>query len=359
VRQSANNRPVAPEGYFGASGRQGVDRGGAVQSDGSQGKSGVAGFLWAAAGALCSCLDPGASCILMAYGFTTVIRTHGWATAALATVACALVALAAGWLAAGSLVMLSVVATACSLAVSVLATRHVRSASAWIALVLVAAAAIAGIDAVASALMGMTLPELVTQVIEQYAQVLTSTGDISTRQLIPTLKSLLQTYWPASYVAQSAWFAVCSGIGVWAARRHARRVAPQAEDAVLAVAGQVPEPQGVAATFAAPLWVDVAFVCAAGARIAADLVSGTPELLGMAGANVFLVARVILTLQGLSVLWWFLSQRGHGKAVRVLAVVVGALVETSYLVISVVGLVDAVADFRQLGVGLRRARTTR
>jgi hypothetical protein len=206
--------------------------------------------------------------------------------------------------------------------------------------VLVLAALGAGIDATYAYLNGTNLPALIDQAVRTYAKVASQSTSADMSDQIATVRALAKVYWPMAFVSNAIVQALCAHVGgVLAARkRNARTTRTFSE-------------------FDAPVWVAIVFVVGVVLSLAGPYVPTWSSQVKMVGENVLNTARIALGLQGLAVAMWYAKKAGLGPLTRVLLVVFAFYLEASFLIVSVLGLVDIfVANFRELPRGKAKSQ---
>lgn len=299
------------------------------------------GLIWALAGGLFVALGTDFACMLMAYGMGLALqdgragRRQAFLVSCLASV---LVCVLAG----PSQIPYALVGCLVAWALSADGAPEEISTGKKCLVVLGAAVALAAIDATNAYLSGTNLPAVMAKDIDAYAKAATQGAGASAATQIASLKATISMYWPMTFMASAMVEAICSRIG-----------------AVLAAGKRGVRTKRTLSDFDAPLWVCVAFAIGA---IVSYLSSRVPawsawsSQIHMAGENILTASRIALTLQGMAVMTWFLKRAHVGPFLRGMLLVVAFYLEVSYIVMSVVGLVDiVVANFR--GVPRRRGRS--
>lgn len=187
-----------------------------------------------------------------------------------------------------------------------------------------------GADALACQLAGTSLPEVVEGQIQAVQEELLGSTDITVRATAASTGEALGLYWPSVYVLQMGLTALfCHWGCLMALRRLGRRWQ-----------------RGALVNFDAPAWVALVYAAGAAASIAGLHAQGVPPMVRLVGENAFTCARVVLFAQGTGVALWFLHKRNAGPLTRALSVCLSVWLESSYVIMSVVGLVDVLVNFR-------------
>lgn len=207
----------------------------------------------------------------------------------------------------------------------------------------VALATLAGLgaDALRCYLSGTTLGAAVAGQVEAVQDQLLGSSDIEVRATALSTGEALSLYWPMAYAIQAAAMALFSH---WGCLEGLRR------------AGMPARRRGSLERFDAPLWVALAYVAGAAASITGLRVQGVPQELRLVGENTFTFARCLLWAQGTGVALCLLRRHHAGPLTRALSVCLSVWLESSYVIMSVVGLVDVLANFRGIERGRRLGR---
>lgn len=198
---------------------------------------------------------------------------------------------------------------------------------------LVAAGLLLAISEAEAIAAGTTLSATVNSVLSVFTTAETS---LSTRAQIGALVPILNLVWPIAFLLDALVWSALSYVGA--------RMA-------LAKTGRKPAKANLFSNFEMPLWVVGILLAGVVAIVAANTLSWWGDILRMVGANLAMVARVGLAVQGTALLSWLMAKNKVWVPLRVLAFVLCAYLEISFFVMSVVGLVDVWANFRHLPHG--------
>lgn len=186
------------------------------------------------------------------------------------------------------------------------------------------------IDAALAAAAGTTVREVLSGAFQAVMQASLGTG-IEEGLALDQSVALFNVLWPFMYVMQSAVYAVAAGAGSWLAEaRFSARPAPSL------------------ASYDAPLWA--VGVLAASILLVGASFTGVPaaDALRCAGATLLMSVRFIFMLEGFGVVSARFAQGRMGCAFRAIVVFVLIWVETVFMAVSIVGLIDVWANFRKL-----------
>lgn len=290
-------------------------------------------MVWSIAGGLCMALSAPLGCLFVGYGVSLAYEgassKKDGLTACLTAVAATC---ASGWF--GGWVRVAEGLAACIVAIcaTALTSRGKTTPSVGCLFIATASVLLMGADALVAWSQQTTISEVIQQVARQYAELMSAgSSTLSQKEALDGLYEGLNTYWPLSYAFMAAVEGFLAYLGARAGMRVARK-------GLLAHARL--------SRFRAPIWVAALFIVAAALRLASTRGLALPDAAMIADANILALSRVALALGGLAVADWFLIHRGFGPFGRFCAMVVGIWLETSFTVMTVVGLVDLLADFR-------------
>lgn len=231
-------------------------------------------------------------------------------------------------------------ALVCALALVLFADDRGLATSKACLLIIMAAAATLGSSAVVAATQGTS----VSAVIEEYASAVSAAAGgsqgLGLREKTAYAVFLVKTYWPLAYLADGGLLVLFSKFG---------------RNTCLRGKGLQPRRTPLA-DFDLPLWVLPAFIAGFVLSAAASQAAGLPAELDFAGRNLLAGTRVFLFVQGAAVTVGFLRKRGAGVVTQAAAMMVAAWLELSFVIVSAVGAIDLVANFRGLPRGLRDTR---
>jgi uncharacterized protein YybS (DUF2232 family) len=183
---------------------------------------------------------------------------------------------------------------------------------------------------------GTTLNEAISTITESLDM---SSVSLATRSQMSVYMKLLPLLWPTVYLTSGAFYVTFALSAVVAGRRRV-----------------IEDTAWEFKSFALPAWTAILVLVAAGV-LAVSHFALTDESLSLSiGLNLLMAARIAYFIQGLSLLWWVLEKYEVGGIMSILAVLLGLYLEYSFYVLCVVGLIDALADFRQMNIGLIRSK---
>ena len=327
-------RPVAPEGFDpNASIKALAVLGNGEPSGRSTRSSLLWGLLWCSIGSACVPLAPIAANVLVAFGMVVAARDRGVKEQAL--VLC--VSLAAGCSVSYALfgafdIPSTVVAVLCAFAVAQIYVARKLNAGSLLAIAGVAALAMACQDFLAASKEGMTIAEVINQMVSGMVDTSSGSLDISTTTALIEARNLMVSYWPTLYAATGLALTVFSLMGAFLAL----------------VTSRVERPASVVANYDVPLVVPMAFAFGVAAELSSAHLPAGADVAALAGANVVMISRIALAQQGISVLVWWLRERRVGLAVRTALVFAALWLEMSLALVSLVGLLDVMINFRRL-----------
>lgn len=322
---SENGRPVAPEGFDGSKGTRDAQE--VVEGPSST----QGGLVWILVGAACMLVGIDFACVLVAYGIGLSesngkgARRTAFVVACLASIlVCVLV----------DPKQIPYVLIGCLTAWVFSADGSDAEASAgWKCFAVAAIAlAMAGTDAVFAHLNNTSLPAAMDGAIRTYAREAGQSASADMREQLTAVVTLAKTYWPMVFLSNAIVEALCSHIGgsLAARKRNART-------------------ERTFSLFDAPAWVAVLFIVGVAASLLSSQLPAWSSQVKMVGENVLTAARVALFLQGAAVATWYTKKAGFGPITQGLTLVAAFYLEVSFLLVSVVGLVDvAAANFRGL-----------
>ena len=329
---SDSNRPVVPDGLRRetpgeGSPREKLDR----TTEGP--KPASSGLVWAVVGGAAMLLGTDLGCAFVAYGIGLTLSEGArakWSTFVVSTLAAVLACV----LADPTQIPYAVVGCLAAALFSGCGTKWDLSAGRKCLSVALIAVSLAGIAAVAAYLDGSSLPAEVESTIVEYGKEARSSvgSDPDLNSQIDEIQATARMYWPATYLAPAIIEAACAQLGALVA---ARRCGTRSGHTF--------------AEFDEPVWVCVVFVVGVLASLMSPLASAWSSQVKMIGENVLTVARVALTLQGLALLAWLYKSSRIGPFTRGFLMVIAVYLEFTFLIMSVLGLVDIVAaNFRGL-----------
>ena len=327
-----SRRPVAPEGLDQIQGEP-TPRDERPKGAGERCGELRKGLGWAAAGGACAFARPFLASIVSTYGICVAacagerndrLRAYG------VSMLSALVAATLFDVAQLPVVLATSVST-CVVAELALGGRAssggVCLASIGLAFVLI------GIDAVYAQMSGQSLTEYVGQMLGAYGKAFETSSNLNVQASLESALDMMRLYWPMAYLVSAITQVACA----LATARITLRLRG------------VPQKEGFLSSFEVPLWVCVAFLLGMVVSIAAPHLPSWSQLAKFVGENVLTASRIALSIQGIAVGVWFAKKHHVGPFVRGLLVVGMIWLEVSFVIMSVLGLVDALfANFRDL-----------
>ena len=316
---------MAPEGFDGSKGTRDAQE--VVEGPSST----QGGLVWILVGAACMLVGIDFACVLVAYGIGLSesngkgARRTAFVVACLASIlVCVLV----------DPKQIPYVLIGCLTAWVFSADGSDAEASTgWKCFAVAAIAlAMAGADAVFAHLNNTSLPAAMDGAIRTYAREAGQSASADMREQLTAVVTLAKTYWPMVFLSNAIVEALCSHIGgsLAARKRNART-------------------ERTFSLFDAPAWVAVLFIVGVAASLLSSQLPAWSSQVKMVGENVLTAARVALFLQGAAVATWYTKKAGFGPITQGLTLVAAFYLEVSFLLVSVVGLVDvAAANFRGL-----------
>lgn len=307
--------------------------------DPHRGGTGVAlpvALLWCVAGGLGSSYFSLVAAFLVAYG--AVLATSGrpsrtWLAVLAAT---GVPMVLSGVFLSSGLMAGSVVECVVGLLVAWLMARRRSGLTPEFILVIITMFVLIAIDAVGLWASGQDMSSYVSSAIDAIATQYVAQAGLEAQAQVPTIKAVLAVFWPTIYYASAL-------VSVLLAHAGARLSAIRASQEKV-VAWDV-------TSFDVPAWAVVAFIAGVAACGVSRVIPTYGNQLLMVGANAILALRPLFALQGLAVLLALLSRKGVGCIGRVLLIFLMIDLEVSFMVASVVGLMDFWANFRHLPRG--------
>lgn len=344
---SQSDRPPVPTGATGGPAGDGREQRAIVPAGGgrpTRSLSAPAGlFFCALGGAVASSSIPAVAPALVAYGCASVFATTRSTPTRAASVFAALVPAVALSVTAGPAAVAGAL-IACAVAFAVAGAALLGRVTPGFAAVVCALAAFGqmGVDAAVAAAHGTTLGASVSALVDVYASQLGSQG-AAMAATMDAVQALMAVMWPTAYVIAALGLYLSGLLGTHLA-------AAQAKEGVVR--------PGRLADYDLPLWVVAVLVAAAAGLAFALTTSGDAARVALVvSANVVMALRFALAVQGLAVLSWFLRGRQVGPVASALAWGLALYLETQFVVLSLVGLVDVWANLRHLPRGARTDET--
>ena len=291
------------------------------------------GVFWSFLGSAFVCLAPVVANVLVAFGFTLVMQTGRQRDRAIAL----LVALATGAAMTGALMGVqgmptTLLSVLCSYVLSrqlVLGKLHTGG---LLVVTLATTLIMMGADIVSTSLQGTTVTKVITSLVDQAVEANLSQVDLDGTSALLETRDMLVAYWPTMYFLVSAGMALFALLGALLGERS----------------GGNSQHAGIATRYDVPVWVAGLFAAGVAFEMLGPHLPAWKDEVVLLGANLVMTMRLVLALQGISVLLWWLSERHAAWATRVLAVLVSLWFEASFALTSVAGLVDVAVNFRRL-----------
>lgn len=340
-----NGRPPAPEGFAGtrADDARAEDKGLVLASEAPQVHRDVpwwAGLVCClVAGALMAVLPDLVCVVAIAYGAAVVLdRGPLWGRVA-AVVGTLAVSGVAVLLAAPGAAASSLAFVALALASAGLARRGRLTSGACCLLVAGSALAVLAVAELAARAEGTSLSQVATSSLDTHqGSLVGQTAEVAAEA--QTLRELVGLLWPINYVVASACELLCAYAGLALAQRQGApgfRLSPLRD-------------------FDLPFWVLVVLAVDVTALLAGATVDTWPYLAHQVTSVVLMALRLAFAFQGFAVLAWFLYRRNVSAAGRAAILAMAFVLEVQLVIMTIVGLLDAWRNYRQLPRG--RGRVT-
>lgn len=293
------------------------------------------GVAWMVVGMLCVLVQPTLGYIAGAYGASVLVsdgKRGSRVLYALLTVCVPVVALIDfafdGWRGGVDVLVNSLLMAIVVLCVSK-AMAGGRASSRICLVALVASCAYLAIAEMEAVLAGTTMAQTVDGVVQQLQSIETT---ISNRAQLGTAISAVNQFWPMVFVMLAFTWVAAAYVG---ARLGLRKV----------------DEGSLFSHFEVPLWCVGLLLAGVVALIAARIFPWWASQLTLVGANMAMTVRIALTVQGLALLSWFMQRHHVVGIVQAVVFLAAASLEVSFFVMSVMGLVDVWANFRNLPHG--------
>ncbi len=226
--------------------------------------------------------------------------------------------------------------------IAIAASMWKRRASVFVVslIVAIASASSMAIDSYVAAQQGMSLAEATCSLLMSIMQASVGTG-IEAQLTLSAVEPIFETIWPIIYVTSALLDVALAGAG--SAFAAARPVGTQ----LLAPSAQHDRRSFQLARFDAPLWA-VGLLAASVLGIGVSF-ADIPEvqMVRTISVTLLLSVRYIFMLQGFGVALGLMERARFGCFARAVVIMVAAWLETMFF-LSIVGLVDVWANFRQL-----------
>jgi len=296
----------------------------------------MSGALWFALGSFASFVIPFFGVVMMGYGARELLEARG-PRGFLFAVAEGIVITAVALFANSGMGMLLVGEVLCVLGVVWCMRNHAATLAGICAVIVATALVNIGIEAAVATAAGSSLSQVVDGLLAymvSVAQDAAGTGiqaELIVRQIAPVLKAL----WPFTYVASAGMDALAAGIGSYL---------------MYVRTSGIPRVPAIAA-FDMPMW-PVGVLIASILGLSASL-SGFPgaEVLLSVSVTALMSVRFIFAIQGFAVVLTFANRFRFGCLGRTLLLVLSIWLETMFIIVSIVGLIDVWANFRKLTRG--------
>ena len=232
----------------------------------------------------------------------------------------------------------SMISIAIGISIGYMMARLNMSLNKELALIALAAVFMLGIDVLLSSAEGKTLGETILTQFDEAARNLTS-QNIALKLEVQALREQVELMWPMMYVLNAFISVMAAHVG---AKLASNKLALKNNTASMA-------------TFSLPLWMIVipvlALMCLG---LATSQLTAWSDQLFFVGLNVFNAVRIPLSFQALGLVLSVAKERGVSKVITGLLFFTGIVLELSFYALSVIGLVDLLADFR----GIRHAKVS-
>lgn len=296
----------------------------------------MSGALWFALGSFTSFVIPFFGVVMMGYGARELLEARG-SRGFLFAVAEGIVITAVALFANSGMGMLLVGEVLCVLGVVWCMRNHAATLAGICAVIVATALVNIGIEAAVATAAGSSLSQVVDGLLAymvSVAQDAAGTGiqaELIVRQIAPVLKAL----WPFTYVASAGMDALAAGIGSYL---------------MYVRTSGIPRVPAIVA-FDMPMW-PVGVLIASILGLSASL-SGFPgaEVLLSVSVTALMSVRFIFAIQGFAVVLTFANRFRFGCLGRTLLLVLSIWLETIFFIVSIVGLIDVWANFRELTRG--------
>ncbi len=283
-----------------------------------------------AVGAVLTSTAPFAGTILMAYGVRGFSDTLGNRGFGIATLMVAALVAVTGVTSVDLMVAMVPAALSVIGIVWCMRKRH-ASATAVILTIAAVGCMTLAVDAVRSALAGTSLQdELLGYVFEALREI--AGTDVQTELTIEQVKPVLSALWPLAYMLSAAMDAFAAGVG-----SHLMSVRTSGD-------ARVPN----VAKFDAPLWCVGVLALAILGLGASFMDLPFAEVIRTVCVTVLMSIRFVFAAQGLGVASSLLARARLGCVLLVPLIICLIWLETMFLVLSIVGLIDVWVDFRRM-----------
>lgn len=286
--------------------------------------------IFVAMGALLTSMVPLAGTVLMAYGVRGFSDTQGRRGFGIAALMLAALVAVTGVSSIELMVAMIPSALAALGIVWCMRDRHATPTAVIITIAALGCVALA-LDAAQAASTGTSLSEVLCNYI--FEVVRESAGaDVQTELVIEQVKPVVSLFWPLAYMLSGAIDALAAGVG-----SHLMSVRTSGD-------ARVPN----IARFDAPLWCVGALALAVLGFGASFMDIPAAEIIRTVCVTVLMSIRFVFTAQGFGVASAWLSRTRLGCIALVPAIILLFWLETVFMIVSIVGLIDVWVDFRHL-----------
>ena len=326
-----NGKPPAPEGMGSPSMQLAPYEGGTRQRVASP----TQGLVWCACGALLGFIVPLLTAYFAAMGAAML---SGRGTSALRSAVAPCLLCAAGLLfgAAPADVLMGVAAYLAGIVMGAVVARRGTSVTAELLLAVVLALALIAVDTWRALGLGTTIEAVLAGELDTMVELYEQQVGISASAAIEQVRDVVMLLWPMSYFVLAAAYAACAHLG---ARSGLRRIGADS-------------PRLPLAFFDTPLWVVGALATSVLLVAFAGLLGERGTLPLMVGLNVLAIVRIVLALDGLGVIAFYLVGMRAGRLTLAIVLAIAVNIEISLPIVSGLGLIDFWANFRHLVRGV-------
>jgi hypothetical protein len=324
----------------------GSDERSVVKFDERRGPSGsfdlVSGAIWCVLGVIAGSYVSLIGAAMMAYGVVLLVRGKTFKSWAIAVAACVIPLVVMGAFTGFDTMGEQCVECLAGLVVAWLVSRERVSVTNESLVIAAITVAYLVVDVFVPMLSGQDVVAIMASSIDTICEQYVAAGSVTQAQL-PVLKEVMNLIWPFAYFALALFSVLVAHLG---ARLAANRVS-----------GKQWTPFTLA-TFDVPTWGVAVLIVALVVCAVSFVTTSWNQLLLMIGVNLILDVRPLFALQGVAVVVWWLASKRVGCFGRTLVLFLAIDLELSFMVMSVVGLVDFWANFRHLPRGAKTGSGT-
>lgn len=297
---------------------------------GAKPPSATQGIVWVVIGGFASSYLPYLGIFLLAYGMRELLEANGFRGLAAGLAASAGVCIAACFI--DPSFALSLISTVvCAAGICAFMWRKQASVTAISLVICVSALVSLGIDAASAATSGVSITDVVTEVLEESAQAALG-SDIQANLMISQIMPILQAIWPFVYVLTAMADALIAGIASYAMSVRCTGVASTPR----------------IANFDAPLWcVGALAICILGLGVSFAGIPGAEVVRTVCG-TCLISLRFVFMIQGFGVVSALTSKKRIGCVTRFLITFATVWLEVMCFAMCIIGLIDIWANFRKL-----------